>query len=160
MYQIKHQSKEDFLELDPKDFNWDLVQVEDQAFHILYQNRSYTARVIAADYQSKSFEIRIGQNTYCLSAKDRFDLLAERLGFEKVGAAKVNDIKAPMPGLLLHLMVEVGQEVKKDEAVLILEAMKMENVIKAPADAIIKAIKVDKGAAVEKNQVLIDLDPL
>lgn len=160
MYQIKHQSKEDFLELDPKDFNWDLVQLEEQAFHILYQNRSYTARVISADYTSKSFEVRIGQNTYTLAAKDRFDLLAERLGFEKVGAAKVNDIKAPMPGLLLDLMVEVGQEVKKDEAVLILEAMKMENVIKAPADAIIKTIKVDKGAAVEKNQVLIELDPL
>ncbi len=61
-----------------------------------------------------------------------------------------------MPGLLLDIKVQEGQEVQKGEILLILEAMKMENVIKAPTDARIKHIKVQKGQTVEKNQLLIE----
>jgi biotin carboxyl carrier protein len=60
-----------------------------------------------------------------------------------------------MPGLILSVAVAEGQEVKKGDPLLILEAMKMENVIKAPADATVKVIKVRKGDSVDKNQVLV-----
>ena len=65
-------------------------------------------------------------------------------------------IKAPMPGLILEINVKVGQEVKEDEPLLILEAMKMENIITSPRDGIIKSISVNKTDAVEKNQLLIE----
>jgi biotin carboxyl carrier protein len=60
-----------------------------------------------------------------------------------------------MPGLVIDVKVTEGQTVQKGETLLILEAMKMENVLKAPADVTMKAIKVQKGENVEKNQVLI-----
>ena len=68
---------------------------------------------------------------------------------------KINEVKAPMPGLVLSIKVSENQEVKKGDAILILEAMKMENVIKSPIDGVIKQIVVSEKQAVDKNQALI-----
>ncbi|MNS88855.1 Methylmalonyl-CoA carboxyltransferase 1.3S subunit [compost metagenome] len=62
-----------------------------------------------------------------------------------------------MPGLILKVLVTEGQAIKKGEPVLILEAMKMENVFKAPGDAVVKAIRIEERQAVEKGEVLIEL---
>jgi biotin carboxyl carrier protein len=61
-----------------------------------------------------------------------------------------------MPGLIVDLRVKAGDKVKPGDALLILEAMKMENMIKASAESIVKSVKVVKGDSVEKNQVLIE----
>jgi biotin carboxyl carrier protein len=60
-----------------------------------------------------------------------------------------------MPGLVLSILVKEGDEVKKGDNLLVLEAMKMENIIKSPADVTIKFIKIKPSDKVEKNQVLI-----
>ena len=85
-------------------------------------------------------------------------MLIKEMGFE-VGASKqVNAIKAPMPGLILEISVEVGQEVKENDPLLILEAMKMENSILSPRDGVIKSVAMTKGAAVEKGALLIEFE--
>jgi biotin carboxyl carrier protein len=63
-----------------------------------------------------------------------------------------------MPGLVLEINAQEGQTLPKGAPLLILEAMKMENVIKAPADVVVKSIQVSKGDAVNKNQVLMTFD--
>ncbi len=75
---------------------------------------------------------------------------------DSLNSSKVNEVKAPMPGLVLDIRVSEGDEVKKGDPILVLEAMKMENIIKSPTDGVIKKINVKKGLAVEKNQVLIN----
>jgi biotin carboxyl carrier protein len=67
----------------------------------------------------------------------------------------VKEIKAPMPGLVLKLLVKEGDTVKKNDPVLILEAMKMENVIKSPGDATVSKIHAQEKTAVEKGQLLV-----
>ncbi len=67
------------------------------------------------------------------------------MGMNNSSAGKVNNIKAPMPGLIIDLKVKVGDEVKQNDALLILEAMKMENIIKSPGDGVVKAVKIKKG---------------
>jgi biotin carboxyl carrier protein len=73
-------------------------------------------------------------------------------------STKANVVKAPMPGLVLRVQVKVGDAVKKGDALLVLEAMKMENVIKAEGEGIVKAIKVNEKQAVEKNTLLIEME--
>ena len=73
-------------------------------------------------------------------------------GLNKGGAGA---LITQMPGKIVKIMKKVGDQVTKGETVLILEAMKMENIIKAPADVVIKSIKVKSGDKVEKNQVMI-----
>jgi biotin carboxyl carrier protein len=75
----------------------------------------------------------------------------------KVGK-KTNEIKAPMPGMVLRMMVKQGDTIAKGDGLLVLEAMKMENIIKAPADGVIKQLMVAERDKVEKNQVMIQLD--
>jgi biotin carboxyl carrier protein len=67
-------------------------------------------------------------------------------------------LKAPMPGLVVRIQVQPGQEVDTGAPLVVLEAMKMENELKAPGPAVIKAIRVAQGEAVEKGQVLLELD--
>lgn len=136
----------------------DIVNLGNDAHHILYNGQSYRIRVIEVNAEEKKITIRVNGRDYNLEVKDRFDLLLNQLGMSNLNNAKVNDIKAPMPGLVLKVNVAEGQQITKGDAVLVLEAMKMENVLKAPADATVKAIKVQQGNAVEKGQVLVVLE--
>lgn len=62
-----------------------------------------------------------------------------------------------MPGLIFEISVKEGDSIQKGDKVLILEAMKMENLMKSAGTGVIKKILVEKGQAVEKNQILIEL---
>jgi len=136
--------------------NWNLVRISDSNFHILLDNKSYSAEVVAADEGTKSFYFKINGRTYAVELKDKFDLLLEKMGMNSGVAGKVNNIKAPMPGLIIDLRVKEGDHVKIGDPLLILEAMKMENIIKATGESTVKSVKVRKGDSVEKNQVLIE----
>ncbi|MEW6469068.1 MAG: biotin/lipoyl-containing protein [Bacteroidota bacterium] len=138
-----------------KKFAWDAVEIKPGTFHILKDDTSYTAEVVKADHKTKTFTVKVNGNKYTLQAKDKYDELLEKLGMDAGSAARVNDMKAPMPGLVLDIRVNEGSAVKKGDALIVLEAMKMENILKSPADGTIKKVNVKKGAAVEKNQVLV-----
>jgi len=157
MYQINVNDQHNTT-VDTKNLDWDLLEIRDGKFHILQDKSSYEASVVEADYATKTFVIKINQNSYNVTLKDEFDQLAEKLGFSNMASQKMNNIKAPMPGLVLDVVVNVGDTVAKGDSVLILEAMKMENVIKAEGDAVVKAIVIEKGTAVEKNQVLVEFE--
>jgi len=144
--------------VDNKAFTWDITPIRSGTFHILKDNVSYLAELIQADYASKTFVIRINGHTHTLTLKDRFDLLLAQMGMSEATAFKVNEVKAPMPGLIVAIKVEPGQSVQKGDPLLILEAMKMENILKSPGDGVIKIIKVNLKDNVEKNQVLILFD--
>jgi biotin carboxyl carrier protein len=80
------------------------------------------------------------------------------MGFDISSSKMIDEIKAPMPGLILEINVKVGQEVKENDALLILEAMKMENVLTSPRSGFIKSISAKKSDSVEKNQLLIEFE--
>lgn len=144
------------LLVDNVPFSWDIVPLESNRFHVIRNHQSYTAEVVQADYTAKTFLIKINGITYSLLLQDRFDLLLRKLGLNQENTRPVNELKAPMPGLILALKVTVGQEVKKGDPLVILEAMKMENILKAAGDGMVKAIKVSLHQNVEKNQVLLE----
>jgi biotin carboxyl carrier protein len=142
--------------IDGKAFSWDIIEVKNGSFHIIKDNKSYNVEIVKVVIAEKTFLVKVNGNSYQLQVKDKFDELLKKLGFDSLAANKVNEIKAPMPGLVLDIRVLEGDVVKKGDAVLVLEAMKMENIIKSPTDGVIKKININKGVAVEKNQVLIN----
>lgn len=149
-------STADGLMLDGKSFAWDIAQLADGYFHILHNNKSYKAELVKSDRAAKTFTLKINNHIHTVEAKDKFDLLLEKLGMSAAAGNKVNTIKAPMPGLIIDVKIQAGDTVKINDPLLILEAMKMENVLKSPGEGMVKSISVKKGDKVEKNQVLIE----
>jgi len=137
-------------------FEWDFVKIAEDNFHILHKNKSYRVEVVKADRATKAFQFKINNKIQTVEVKDKFDLLLEKMGMANGASAKINNIKAPMPGLVIDLKVKAGDTVKAGDPLLILEAMKMENILKSPGDGTIKAVKTEKGDSVEKGQVLIE----
>lgn len=146
---------EDSIKVNQQEIVWDLKWVEERKIHLVRGTESIEAELLSIDRATKTLLIRIGHKTATLMLKDRFDLLLEKMGMSANGNGSLKDIKAPMPGLILDLKVKPGDEVKKGDVVVILEAMKMENSIKSPGDGVVKEIKVSLKQSVEKNQVLI-----
>jgi biotin carboxyl carrier protein len=141
--------------LDGKPADLDIVATGDGTYHILRDGRGYQAQLVSAAPDAKTLTWLVNGNEYTVRVRDHFDELLDKLGLADLAASKAEDIKAPMPGLVLDVMVEAGQSVTKGQPVLILEAMKMENVLKAPADATVQSVEVAKGDAVDKNAVLV-----
>jgi acetyl/propionyl-CoA carboxylase alpha subunit len=134
---------------------WDIDVLGPGRFHILYEGQSVTAEVVQADNITKAFQVKFNGQLVDLQVKDRFDLLLDKLGMSAATTNKVNELKAPMPGLIVGIRVEPGQAVQKGDPLLVLEAMKMENILKAPSDGIVGAIKAVLRDNVTKGQVLI-----
>lgn len=133
----------------------DLYPVNAHTFHVLYRNRSFDAELIELNKEERTCIVKINSNRYSMTITDQFDQLLHQLGMDNLNALKVSDMKAPMPGMVLKILVSEGEEVKKGGNLLVLEAMKMENIIKSPADVTIKSIKVKPSDKVEKNQVML-----
>jgi len=143
--------------LNGKKIQADIVAAGNSGFHVIKEGKSYRVNVIKTDRSTKTIAVRINRKKYILSVKDKYDEVLEKLGMGN-NSKNLKDLKAPMPGKVLEILVNGGQEVKKEQALIVLEAMKMENVIKSPGDGTIKAISVQKGNTVEKNQVLINFE--
>lgn len=138
--------------------SFDAVETKTAHFHVLKDSQRYTAEILHTDFLAKTYTVKVNGNTYAVAIANPLDSLIKDLGFA-VGASKqVNAIKAPMPGLILEMSVSVGQEVKENDCLLILEAMKMENSFLSPRAGIIKSISASKGDAVEKGQLLIEFE--
>ncbi len=163
LYQVKVNDVNDFeieiaksgLKVNHEVITLDTINLKGGHSHILYQDKSYEVEIISLDQAEKTVVIKVNGSTYQVAIADQYDLLLRQLGMDNRQANKVQEIKAPMPGLVIKVLVEVGQEVNKGDSLLILEAMKMENILKSTTGGVIKNIRVAKGDKVEKNEVLV-----
>ncbi|MBK9637456.1 MAG: biotin/lipoyl-binding protein [Bacteroidetes bacterium] len=136
---------------------FDLKQLHPGSYHLLNSGVSYNVEVISSNPKEKKHSIRLNGKVLHLQLRDRYDDLLKELGMDASSSQRVGDLKAPMPGLVVNIPVKEGDQVKKGDTLVILEAMKMENALKATVDATVKKIAVIKGKVVEKNEVLIYL---
>jgi biotin carboxyl carrier protein len=136
----------------------DAVNEETNTFHVLVDNVPFKAEIVSADFNQKKYLVKVNNNSYSVAIADELDQLIKEMGFEVGLTKQVNAIKAPMPGLILEISVAVGQLVKENDPMLILEAMKMENSFLSPREGVIKSIAVNTGDAVDKGQLLIEFE--
>jgi biotin carboxyl carrier protein len=147
--------EDDQIVVEGKKLTLDTVQLAPRLFHILHGTKGFQAEVVKHDADSKTVTVKVNNHIYTVELKDRYDLLLEKMGMNNSTAGKLNVVRAPMPGLILDLKIQAGDQVKAGDPLLVLEAMKMENVLKAPGQGVVRELKVKKGDSVEKGQVLI-----
>ncbi len=141
--------------LNDKIVKGNFIKINNYQFHIIYNNSSYNVDVVKMNAEEKTLVVKINSIKFNLKLKDKYDELLHSLGLDNLAAKKISDVKAPMPGMVLRVLVVDGAEVKKGDALIVLEAMKMENILKSPCDGFIKKISAVTGKAVEKNEILI-----
>jgi biotin carboxyl carrier protein len=131
-------------------------QLTDGHLHLIYNHKSYRAEIVSEPADDKTLTVKINGRLYTVVVEDQFDRLLKEMGLNGGAGKLALEIKAPMPGMVLSVNVSEGQEIKKGDSLLVLEAMKMENMLKATTDGIVKKIFSSKGDKVEKGQVLIE----
>lgn len=115
-------------------------------------------RIQVLDKHETILTLAVNGKIVKIDVKDEIKLTLERLGINGSLSTKQPEILAPMPGVILDVLVKEGQEVKKGDPLVILEAMKMENLVKASSNEKVKSLEVTKGQNVEKNSVLLTFD--
>lgn len=133
---------------------WD----DDTFFTISYNGNSFFGEVLEENTESNLLKLKINHRVFTVSKKGPLDELISSLGMDVPKVKKLKELQAPMPGRIVNIAVQIGQEVQVGDEILSLEAMKMENVLKAEGTGIVKAIMVEAQQVVEKGQVIIEFE--
>lgn len=126
-------------------------------FQILENGKSHHITPISHENHGKVQRLQINNLNMEATILDPLDQQIESMGLSSLDDQKSNNVIAPMPGLILDIMCEEGEEVEEGKSLLILEAMKMENVIKAEGSGTISKIHKSKDETVEKGQLIIEI---
>ncbi len=132
-----------------------LIQLSERFYHFIYDGKVFRVEAVKTD---DGFNFKINGESVSVDIKDELQQLLEKMSGNTKKKTTSGDVKAPMPGLVVKLLVGTGESVKKGQGLLILEAMKMQNEIKSPIDGVVREIHVSEKQAVEKNFLLMKLD--
>jgi biotin carboxyl carrier protein len=146
------------INLDSKANNIQIEEIEQGVYTVIADGKAEIIEVLSIDFDTKSMKIRHRHHVHDMVFKNDLDLVLDKMGIKREVENLSTDIKAPMPGKVLDVVVKEGDKIEKGAAILILEAMKMENVLKAEFDCSIKKVLVNSSESVEKNQVLVEFD--
>lgn len=127
-------------------------------YHVLDENKAYHVTPPKVGQNPKTGTIHVNEKRFRFDIMDHYDQLVNSMGLDVVVEIKVTDIVAPMPGLILDIMVKAGDEVEAGSSILILEAMKMENVIKAEGNGVVKSVNFNISDTVDKGAVIIEME--
>lgn len=131
---------------------------DERFFTIEYKGKVFNGEVLTENTENNFLEIKINHRVFTVRKKGELDDLIASLGMDKPKIKKLSELKAPMPGRIVSLAIEVGQTLAVGDPILSLEAMKMENVLKAEGIGTVKAILVAEQQVVDKGMVLIEFE--
>ena len=148
---------EKHVSVDGKIYNVDFESVSGQpVFSLIVDGRSHEAYVQRGD-ENDNWQVLMRGRLYPVKVEDEREKRLRAAGGAGVAETGEFHLKAPMPGLVIAVLVVEGQEVKKGQVLLILESMKMQNELKAPRDGKVGRIRVKPGESVEQKQALLSV---
>lgn len=153
----KLETEEGKYYMDGNEVKVDIHQTESGAIHLLLNNQSYRIRVVHSDDAQRNFQFTVNGKKVESHVVEALEELIQEMGLS-TSAQKARDLKAPMPGLVLDIPVKAGDAFSEGDPLIVLEAMKMENVLKASADGTVKAVCVDVSSTVGKNEILLEFE--
>lgn len=141
--------------VDGKNYRVDFVSVSGQpVYSLIADGRSHEAYVRESDDE---WQVLLRGRLYPVKVEDEREKRLRVAAGGGVAETGEFHLKAPMPGLVVAVSVEEGEEVKKGQVLIILESMKMQNELKSPRDGVVNRIKVKKGESVEQKQALLSV---
>ncbi len=154
IYEIKREGEKE-EEILLRELSLDVKRHGCCTYSVLANNVSYEVDI--EEKEEHTYEILMQGELYQLKVMDEMKMKLERLLHGEAGVAE-GEVKTSMTGKVTKVFVSEGDEVKKGDPLVILEAMKMENEFKAPKDGVVKAVKVKEGDVVNTGAVLVVIE--
>ena len=123
-------------------------------FSLILDGKSYESFVYQGD---DDWQVLLRGQQYQVKVEDEREKRLKMAAGGGVAEGGEFHLKAPMPGLVVSILVEEGQPIKKGQVMLILESMKMQNELKAPRDGVMGRVRIKTGESVEQKQTLLNL---
>jgi biotin carboxyl carrier protein len=155
------------LEIDGQELGFDFKPLDNRSFSLILKGVSHVVQDVSNETDThfrhddlhgplgRNIVVAIKGKAYAVTIDDDRSLLFKKLVANVPQASTDDVVRAPMPGLISRISVQVGEEVSKGQSLVVLEAMKMENEIRASGFGRIKKICITKGKPVEKGEVLV-----
>ncbi len=132
-----------------------LKKINTNQFYLLHKNRNFNFEFINANLEKNCIELKSSNKIIQVQINGPIQQLIQTLGYHEGIAKHTDALLAPMPGVVLEILVAPDATVLKGDPLIVLEAMKMENILRATHDGVVKNIFVLKGDKVGKNKILI-----
>jgi biotin carboxyl carrier protein len=149
-------SDNSFVIVDNKEYNQELYPLSGNTWLLKLDNKIYEISASQIDHERYSISIE-GRNLEILIRTSLQEKAAKLSELKGITTHKM-DTKAPMPGMVIKIKKNIGNNVSQGESIMILEAMKMENDLRAQVSGKIKSISVKEGMAVEKGNILFTIE--
>ncbi len=127
-------------------------------FTLTYNGKTFFGELMEENSEANALIIKINHRVFSIKKKGPLDDLISALGLDVPKVRKLKELQAPMPGRIVAIHVEVGQELNVGDEILSLEAMKMENVLKAEGMGTVKEIFIANNQVVDKGSILIEFE--
>ena len=146
--------KQEVIGVDGAVLHW-----EDETFFSLsFNGKTFFGEVLEEKTESNYLKLKLNHRVFEIRKKGELDDLISEMGLDVPKVRKLKELQAPMPGRIVNVAIEVGQELNVGDDILSLEAMKMENVLKAEGVGKVKEILIKTDDVVEKGAVLIEFE--
>jgi biotin carboxyl carrier protein len=127
------------------------VRLVDGGWLLTHAGRVFDTRVVFADGNPELAQITVGSRQYQFKVRDPRRLAARGSAGTADGAAQLISL---MPGKVVGILVQIGEEVTTGQAILVVEAMKMQNELKSPRAGVVRELRAAVGATVNSGDVL------
>jgi biotin carboxyl carrier protein len=130
----------------------------DTFFKLHHQGKTFLGEILEDKTEERTIRLKVNHREFTLYKERGLDQLIEELGLNKPKVRKLQVLKSPMPGRVVSIAVQEGQEIEVGMPLLTLEAMKMENVLKSEGIGKVKSIEAQADTVVEKGAILISFE--
>lgn len=146
--------KDGLLKVNGEERTVDFHNLSPSVYSIITNHRSYLA--IIGEESGPKIDIQLNGKLYSTEVFDERSLLMD----QRKGASQVasGEVKSPMPGLIVNIPVNIDQEVRSGDTLIVLESMKMQNELKSPSQGVVRALHCQEGDTVEKGALLVVID--
>lgn len=135
-----------------------VIWEDDRFFKVEFKGEVFHGELMEEALEDRKLKVKINHREFVISKDGPLDQLIAELGLDKVKVRKLQQLKSPMPGRIVSIAVNAGDEVQVGDPLLTLEAMKMENVLKSEGVGTVKSIEVQAQDVVDKGAVLISFE--
>lgn len=147
---------QEVVKLNNRDASFQFDTDKDGFTYIMYNNQRYYVEVL--EKKQNKFTVLVNGISYALSVETSFSLKRKQILEKQKAEQKTGYLLAPMPGKIIDIFVNEGDKIARNESVLILEAMKMQNEITSEYSGTIRKLYVKKDDPVMKDDILAEIE--